>query len=196
MMYSVDGGLSSTTISWFIANAARTWWQSWRMIYGCVPSDLPTTWIGDSALRFCLQLGLCSYFTLFRSPFVMQPSVLWQCWLFVRKSICLLKKLSERCWHSYLSGARCKWFACGQADATATAIICCFIKIQIGLTFLMLAYPGLSWKRGRWTFVLSSIDDLSLCLMLHKICTHVHVKTCVVSILAIPGELNWNEDYN
>jgi len=25
-----------------------------------------------------------------------------------------------RCWHGYLSGARCTWFACGPADATAT----------------------------------------------------------------------------
>jgi len=26
-----------------------------------------------------------------------------------------------RCWHGYLSGARCKWFAYGPADATATS---------------------------------------------------------------------------
>ena len=25
-----------------------------------------------------------------------------------------------RCWHGYLSGARCKWFACDPANATAT----------------------------------------------------------------------------
>jgi len=26
-----------------------------------------------------------------------------------------------RCWRGYLSGARCKWFACGPADATVTS---------------------------------------------------------------------------
>jgi len=27
-----------------------------------------------------------------------------------------------RCWHGYLSGVRCKWFAYGPADATVTVI--------------------------------------------------------------------------
>jgi len=40
----------------------------------------------------------------------------------------------------------CKWFAYGPADATAAAIIFCFIKIEIGFTFLLLAYPGCSGK--------------------------------------------------
>ena len=30
----------------------------------------------------------------------------------------------------------------GPADATATPVISCFIKIHIGLTFLVPAYPG------------------------------------------------------
>jgi len=34
----------------------------------------------------------------------------WHCWLGISKSI----------QHGYLSGARCKWFAYGPADATAT----------------------------------------------------------------------------
>jgi len=37
-----------------------------------------------------------------------------------------------RYWHGYLSGAKCKWFAYGPADASATPIISCFIKIQNG----------------------------------------------------------------
>jgi len=36
---------------------------------------------------------------------------------------------------AYLPGARYKWFAYGPADATATP------SYQIGLTFLVLAYP-------------------------------------------------------
>jgi len=46
------------------------------------------------------------------------PSVLWQCWLDVGKSIRPVKNWVMRCWHGYLSGAR-KWFAYGPADATA-----------------------------------------------------------------------------
>jgi len=46
------------------------------------------------------------------------PSVLWHCWFGVRKSIWPVKVM--RCWRGYLSGARCKWFAYGPADATAT----------------------------------------------------------------------------
>ena len=46
----------------------------------------------------------------------------------------------EGYWCCYLSGARCR-FAYGPADATATHCLC-FSKIQIGFTFLILAYPG------------------------------------------------------
>ena len=40
-----------------------------------------------------------------------------------------------RYWHGYLSEARCKWFAYGPANATATQSSLCFIKIQNGLPF-------------------------------------------------------------
>ena len=48
------------------------------------------------------------------------PSVLWYCWLGVRKSIRPVKTWVTRCLCGYLSGARCKWFAYGWVDATAT----------------------------------------------------------------------------
>jgi len=48
------------------------------------------------------------------------PSVLWHCLLGVRKSIRPVNNWVMRCWHSYLSGARCKWSAYGPDDATAT----------------------------------------------------------------------------
>ena len=47
------------------------------------------------------------------------PSVLWRCWLGGRKSIWPVKNWAVGCWHSYLSGARCR-LAYGPADATAT----------------------------------------------------------------------------
>jgi len=40
---------------------------------------------------------------------VMMPSVLWRCWLGVRKSIRPIKNWVMRCSHDCLSGARCKW---------------------------------------------------------------------------------------
>jgi len=40
------------------------------------------------------------------------------------------------------------------ADATATTIIFCFIKVQIGLTFSNLAYPGCPRKQAvKWVSV-------------------------------------------
>ena len=47
------------------------------------------------------------------------------------------------CWHGYLSGARCKRFAYGPADATS-----CFIVIHTSLIFLVLAYPGCPGKEA------------------------------------------------
>jgi len=70
------------------------------------------------------------------------------------------KKFEWRCALVVLSGARCKWFAYGPADATATpsSLATCFIKIQIGLTFLQVpAYPGCPGKEA-------AIRVLCLCL--------------------------------
>ena len=36
------------------------------------------------------------------------PSVLWRCWLGSRKGIRPVKNWVVRCWHGYLSGARCR----------------------------------------------------------------------------------------
>jgi len=51
---------------------------------------------------------------------VISLPVLWHCWLGGRKSIRPAKMWVMRCWHGYLSATRCKWFAYGPADATAT----------------------------------------------------------------------------
>ena len=45
-----------------------------------------------------------------------------------------------RCWHGYLSGARCR-LACAQLMPLPLTV-CCFSKIQIGFTFLVPAHPG------------------------------------------------------
>jgi len=48
------------------------------------------------------------------------------------------------CWCGYQAGARCRLFAYGPADATASQnpIISCLIHIQTGITVLVPAYPG------------------------------------------------------
>jgi len=58
-----------------------------------------------------------------------------------------------RCRCGYMSGAKCKWFACGPADA-------CFVKIQNGSAFLVPAYPGCPGKEAiKWLllFIINSI---------------------------------------
>jgi len=51
---------------------------------------------------------------------VLLPSVLWHCWLGVRKSIWPIENWVMGYWRGYLSGVWSKWFAYGSADATAT----------------------------------------------------------------------------
>jgi len=56
------------------------------------------------------------------------PTLLWHCWLGVGKCIQPVEWWG-RCWCGYLSGARCRLFAYGPADATASQnpIISCRI---------------------------------------------------------------------
>jgi len=58
-------------------------------------------------------------------------SVLWLCWLGIRKSIQPVKNWVMRCWHGYLSGARCKCFAYNPADATATPSSLALLKSRL-----------------------------------------------------------------
>ena len=81
------------------------------------------------------------YFTL--------PSVLWDCWLGVRKSIRLVKTSDEVLVRlSVWSKVQivCIW----PADATASQnpIISCLILIQTGFTLLVPAYPGCPGKQA------------------------------------------------
>jgi len=68
-------------------------------------------------------------------------------WLDVRKSIWPVKSWVTRCWHGYLSTARCKWFPHSLADATATPSSLASLKSR--MVYLSGAsLPRLSWKRG------------------------------------------------
>jgi len=66
-----------------------------------------------------------------------------------------------RYWHGYLSAARCKWFAYGPSTATH---ISWYIKIQICLTFLVLAY--LNWPRKEAVKLV--LVGLSVCLFVGR----------------------------
>ena len=54
--------------------------------------------------------------------------------------------LCVRYWHGDLSGARCKWFACGPADATATSSSLAPVKSRM-VCLSGAGLPRLSWKR-------------------------------------------------
>ena len=63
------------------------------------------------------------------------PSVLWNWWFGVRKSIRPVKNWVTRCWHGCLSGARCKMICMWSSWCYCHPNITCFIKTQNGLTF-------------------------------------------------------------
>ena len=52
-----------------------------------------------------------------------------------------------RCWCGYLSGARCKWFSYGSADATATPLSLASAKSRM-VCPSGTSLPRLSWKKG------------------------------------------------
>ena len=88
------------------------------------------------------------------SDFIRLPLELWHCWLGIRKSIWPVKNWVMRWWHGYLSGMRCKWFAYGPADATATLLSLALLKFRMIFTFLVLTYPGCPGKEAtKWVFV-------------------------------------------
>ena len=74
------------------------------------------------------------------------PSVLWRCWLSGRKGIRSVKNWVVRCWHGYLSGARCRLAYAQLMPLPLT--VSCFSKIQIGFTFLVPTHPGSPGKRA------------------------------------------------
>ena len=113
--------------------------------YGLVIVTLKGS-ISGSHLFLELSRNVCGYFV----------GLWWSGW-FAFSALMLLVGRQEghpackkygvmRCWHGYLSRARCKWFAYGSADATATPSSLASAKSRMvypsgtGL-------PRLSWKR-------------------------------------------------
>jgi len=78
------------------------------------------------------------------------PSVLWCCWLGIKKGIRACKNWVVGCWHGYLSAARCRLIQLMQVPFTVS----CFSKIQIAFSFLLPVHPGSAGQRAvKWVCV-------------------------------------------
>ena len=155
--------------SWKERELTRWEWEEWEcknsflvisnMQY-CRPNRLSTKphhsfSISESPLSTPTTSSSSIYLQLSSSVL---PSVLWHCWLVIRKSIRPVKIWVMRCWCGYLSVARCRLFAYGSADATAIPkpnnLLASF-KSKLVLLFwyrLTQVVP----KKGRKTDVVSS----------------------------------------
>jgi len=103
-------------------------------------------------LSFCLTVKwlwlMQQVFTGLMNSFSALSSVLWCCWLSGMKRIWPVKNSVIRYWRGHLSGARCKWFAYGTADATATPSPLAPVKSRM----VYLSGAGISrlyWEKGR-----------------------------------------------
>jgi len=129
---SINYGVWMVAAQWWTHSPGRvTWSEGWQ------PSSAQYAfikWTGSNLAMACLDdstinviwLLLLSLFLCYKILYYFCFQVCLQCFetigwvLGVRKSICPVKTIwLMRCWHGYLSGTRCKWLACGPADATA-----------------------------------------------------------------------------
>ena len=98
-----------------------------------------------------------------------------------------------RCWHDYLSGARCILFAYGPADATASQNLSSLRYLNSDWFYLSATgLPKLSWKRGHQTgmvivvFYASATNPKSL--QRHNVvdlcvCLYVHANWGILGLL-------------
>ena len=106
-------------ISWILyynLSAAST---EYKMMMHCLNKLLQFVVIFQRLSLKYLIIGWFSSQSLYFVCYNAVPSMLWHCWLGGRKGIWPVKNWVMGCWHSYLSGARCR-LAYGPADATAT----------------------------------------------------------------------------
>ena len=93
----------------------------------CLPQP-GTVMCGSPCHSEILNARFCSDITTIRQQnWRTEPSVLWHCWLGVRKSTQPVKNWMMRCLRGYLSAARCRLLAYGLADATAIPKIPSFL---------------------------------------------------------------------
>ena len=104
----------------------------------------------------------------------LMPSVHWHCWLGIQKSIQPGKNHMMRCWRGYLSRVRCKWFAYGLANATATPSSLASLKSRYVFTFWLtqVVLEKEAVKRvficyiSLWLYIVCSWPSLCVCFFL------------------------------
>ena len=105
----------------------------------------PASWYGSqTSLIDNLQVSAENCFVW---PSLFTPSVLWRSWLGSKKGIQSVKHWVAGYWRDYLSGVRCKWFAYGPANATATPSSLAPTKSRM-VYHSCVGLPRLSWKKG------------------------------------------------
>jgi len=107
-----------------------SWYRLARVVLHVVPLLLLFIFLIHHFITFTIQIML--FLTL---------------WVGRQEEHPACKKWVMRCWRGYLCEVRCKWFACGPADATATP------SSLASLTSTLFDLSGadlsrLSWKRG------------------------------------------------
>jgi len=107
------------------------------------------------------------------SPYcITLPPVLWHCWLDVRKSIRPVNNWVMRCWREMQM--ICTW----SCWCHCHPIISCCIKIQIGLTFLMPAYPGCSGKE-----TVKQMHNFVHAVIIRPLCSTTFVSDIAIFVL-------------
>ena len=95
-----------------------------------------------------------------------------------------------RYWHGYLCGARCKWFAYGPADATATPSSLAPLKSRM-VHISGAGLPRLSWKKGHKTSVAVVVvvkwPNKGLQLSLRRLLVRQITFPVMIAILPFPG---------
>jgi len=124
-------------LPWVFIDASFLCWKPWISGDKCYNLDLEQSeWSVTKNLTNAHHQVLLWWST---------PSVLWCCWLGGRKVICKNWVVKYR--RGYLFGARCKWFACNPADATATPSSLAPVKSRtVYLSGASLC--RLSWKKS------------------------------------------------
>jgi len=105
--------------------------------------------------------------------------VLWCCWLGGRKGIRPVKNWVVRCWHGYLSAARCR-LAYGPADATATHCL----LLQQNPDWILDNISSTFWYRP--TRVVPEKGPLNgVCVILHYIAVFsCSVHACIETVIS------------
>jgi len=124
----------------------------WHYVLDVLPDSNERKQLLDLKLSVILldmetRLFKADRLTDYVSPTVLLPSVLWGCWMGGRKGIRPVKTESwGTAWLSVWNEVQmiCIWFCWCHCHP----IISCSSKIQIGLTFLVPAYPGCPGKKA------------------------------------------------